>query len=165
MPPLPQSISQGVLQPDHSSRSARSARDYGRRPSRNQQTGRSDGGTSLNPESARDRHWHIILGRDHGGEQPTSRSTSSSPENVVHGRIPTELRREDQRRAQRARSSNPSGDPHTSRTFDTSQRQSRPAHPKPFACSQCSRRFERRGHLEVSCTGFSYDTINLATAV
>lgn len=148
MPPLPQGRNQGVLHPDHSIRSARSTRDYGRRSSRNQQTGRSDGGTTLNPESARDRHWNIVLGSDRNVDQPASRSTSSSPETLVHGRPPTELRREDQRRPPRPRPSNPTGDPSTSRTFDTSHRQSRTAPPRPFACDQCPRRFERRGHLE-----------------
>lgn len=91
-------------------------------------------------ESDRARHWQIILGSQPAPHESFNSRPSSSPDSAS---------RSHQNKHSPSTSSSKRRSSAASNNSDPSSRPPRVPPPKPFACQQCERRFERIGHLKV----------------
>lgn len=117
--------------------------------------------TSTSGDSDRDRHWRTILGHPPHTPSSSVRSGGNHPRPATEQRrgLPTPLRSP----RSRSNATVPGGLPPPVRRrpadglTDSSGRLPARAQPaRPFACDQCVRRFERRGHLKVSLGYFIF---------
>lgn len=133
----------------------RPPRDLNRRSSQNSDEDRRSNPSTAPGDSDRERYWNTILGHSpHStdAQQSMTYSYSTVPRQPSSRRMNGPLRSNHSR--QSSMSSPPRTFPHhpsrTSIDFPTSSPLPRNTPNKPFACTQCPRRFERKGHLKVS---------------
>lgn len=137
-----------------SSRMLRASRDPNRRNSHNAMALNDDRPTGTSQESSesdRDRHWNTILGQTPGQtEQASSSQTFSNSSRPGHSRHTIAPLRSPHSRVPSSSRTPRRASTQTSTDLGSAARPSRSPTTKPFACDQCVRRFERKGHLKVS---------------
>lgn len=121
--------------------------------------------TSTSIESDRDRHWNTILGHPpHSSVSDFNTQTTFTSDDRSLASLRTVLppksphyRSSTKSKATSVLTNTPGSSSkrshiQTSTDNPSSTRQQKTTPPKPFACDQCGRRFERKGHLKVRWT-------------